>query len=244
MVENDATPLNAFPAPAPEYLQDLLLESAGFSEFLLGLTTISASLLGKGGQLLCAITVERDDAPATVASSNDAAQQLDELQYALGDGPCLTALRTQRPVLIKDLTLDPDWSDYAQKVAGHGVRSILAVPIDADPPSRAAFNCYSLTAGVFQQATVEAILDYAATISKSLRLALRLHAPSPVPMHLRSALASRAVVDAAVSLIMAQNRCSRSMALELLQVTARTKQGSLQQIALELLRTGETPSGS
>ncbi|HKU33976.1 MAG TPA: GAF domain-containing protein, partial [Paenarthrobacter sp.] len=65
-------------APTLEQLQDLLLDSPGFSEFLLGLTTISASLLGSRETMLCAITVEHDDAPATVASSSDAARGLDE----------------------------------------------------------------------------------------------------------------------------------------------------------------------
>lgn len=51
MVGNDA-------APTLEQLQDLILESPGFSEFLLGLTAISASMPGPKERMLCAITVE------------------------------------------------------------------------------------------------------------------------------------------------------------------------------------------
>lgn len=49
--------------PTAEELQDLLLESPGFSEFLLGLTTTSASLLAGYTLMLRAITGERDGGP-------------------------------------------------------------------------------------------------------------------------------------------------------------------------------------
>ncbi|MFB9714714.1 hypothetical protein [Arthrobacter methylotrophus] len=76
MASNDAV-------PTTEQLQDLLLESPGFTEFLLGPATISASMLDGREPLLCAITVELDEGPSTVASSTAAAQRLDEKQYAL-----------------------------------------------------------------------------------------------------------------------------------------------------------------
>jgi GAF domain-containing protein len=136
MAGNDAS-------PTLEQWQDLLLESPGFTDFLLGLTTISASLLGGPEPMLFAITVERDSAPATVASSTDVARRLDEKQYAFDDGPCLTALRQQRQVLIEDLSIDERWERYAREIAAEGIRSVLAVPIEAGGSSRAALNCYA-----------------------------------------------------------------------------------------------------
>ena len=56
-------------SPTPEQLQDLLLESPGFTDFLLGLTTMSATRLGGPEPMLCAITVERDGSPATVPAA-------------------------------------------------------------------------------------------------------------------------------------------------------------------------------
>ncbi|WP_347107527.1 GAF and ANTAR domain-containing protein [Paenarthrobacter sp. S56] len=228
MVGNDAV-------PTLEQLQDLLLESPGFSEFLLGLTAISASMLGPKERMLCAITVEHDESPATVASSTGAAQRLDEKQYAYDDGPCLTALRHQRTVLIEDLNNDVRWASYASAVAGEGIRSILAVPLETDSTSRAALNCYARTLGVFDEATVAAIKEHAATISKTLRLALRLHFPAPFPAHLHAALQSRAILDAAVSLIMLQNRCGRDAAMSLIHIAALDSNQRLSDIARSIL---------
>ena len=100
-------------APNSEQLQDLLLESPDFTEFLLGLTTISASRLGGQEPMLCAITVERNGSPATVASSEPEALRMDEKQYDVDDGPCLTALRRQHTVVVPDLGRDSRWQRYA-----------------------------------------------------------------------------------------------------------------------------------
>ncbi|MDR7084871.1 hypothetical protein J2X01_004188 [Arthrobacter ginsengisoli] len=228
--------------PTPEQLQDLLLESPGFTDFLLGLTTISATFLGSSEPMLCAITVERDGTPATVASSGADARRLDEKQYAFDDGPCLTALRHGTSVLVPDVANDDRWEHYASAVSGEGIKAVLAVPIATDPGAAAALNCYARTSGVFDEATVAEVERHAASISRILRLALKVHPPEIYPEHLRSALKSRAIVDAAVALIMIQNRCSRERAMELLHLAARATDTRLHTIATDILQGASLPS--
>lgn len=231
-------------SPTPEQLQDLLLESPGFTEFLLGLTMISATRLGGPEPMLCAITVERDGSPATVASSSEDAKRLDEKQYAFGDGPCLTALRHGTTVLVEDVSADDRWEHYASAVSGEGIRSVLAVPIDTEPGSAAALNCYARTSGAFDSPTVAEVERHAASISRILRLALRVHPPETYPEHLRSALKSRAVIDAAVALIMVQNRCGREQAMELLHLASRASDTKLHAIAADILQGATLPKAN
>lgn len=230
-------------APPPEQLQDLLLESPGFTEFLLGLTTITASRLGGRDPMLCAITVERNGTPATVASSGEDARRMDEKQYDFDDGPCLTALRQQHTVLVQDLGRDSRWYRYAAAVSGEAIRSVLAVPIGTDHGAAAALNCYAHDVNAFDAATIASVEEHADSISRILRLALRLHPPENYPEHLRSALKSRAVIDAAVSLIMVQNRCSRDQAMELLHLAARVTDTRVRTIATDILSGAELPGG-
>lgn len=229
-------------SPTPEQLQDLLLESPGFTEFLLGLTTISATSLGGSEPMLCAITVEREGTPATVASSGEDARRLDEKQYAFDDGPCLTALRHGTTVLVPDVAADDRWEHYASAVSGEGIGSVLAVPIATDPGSAAALNCYARSKGVFDSATVAEVERHAESMSRILRLALKVHPPEIYPEHLRSALKSRAIVDAAVALIMVQNRCSRERSMELLHLAARATDTKLHAIATDILQGASLPS--
>jgi GAF domain-containing protein len=228
-------------APTSEYLQDLLLESPGFTEFLLGLTTISASRLGGREPMLCAITVERNGSPATVASSDAEALRMDEKQYDFDDGPCLTALREQHSVLVPDLAADSRWERYSAAVSGEGIRSVLAVPIGTDPGAAAALNCYARDLDAFDAGTIAAVEEHVDSISRILRLALRVHPAEIYPEHLRSALKSRAVIDAAVALIMVQNRCGRDEAMKLLHLAALAKDTKLHTIATDILSGAELP---
>jgi GAF domain-containing protein len=231
-------------APTPEQLQDLLLESPGFDEFLLELTVFSASKLAAPDPMLCAITVERDGRPVTVASSSDKAKQMDEKQYGFNDGPCLTALREGRTVLVEDLGTSPRWHRYSRAVATEGVQSVLAVPIEAGPNAAAALNCYALNMSTFGTSTIAAVESYSASLSRILRLALRVHHLPAQQDRLHTALQSRAVIDAALSLVMSQTRGSREEAAKLLHEMAQSSKQQLKQIATDILNGAALPDPS
>lgn len=220
-----------------------MLESPGFTDFLLSLSTLAAAALGGKNPMMCAITVERNGSPTTVASSGPEAQRLDEIQYSLHSGPCLTALRTGQTILVTDVGRDPRWEVYAREMSEENVRSVLAVPIPTDTGSGAALNCYSSASGVFDPGTVGRVQDYAASISTILRLALRVHPAPPYPEHLRSALQSRAVIDAAVALVMAQNRCSHDQALALISRAATIRSSRMHDIAADIIAGAVTAAG-
>jgi GAF domain-containing protein len=231
--------------PSVEDLQDLLLESRDFESFLLDLTLYSASRLGADAPILCSISVQREDVPFTVASSGDKAHVLDERQYELDDGPCLTALRTGHTVKVDNLRADPRWERYLGAIRHSGVRSVLAVPVDAGEGASAALNCYSSQASAFGPDTVAGVEWYARSLSRPLRLALRVH-PSPeppsYPEELRLALRSRATMDAALALVMAHTRSSREAAITLLEEAARTRKVRLPALALDIVQGAAIPA--
>ncbi|MEW9872030.1 GAF domain-containing protein [Arthrobacter sp. HS15c] len=230
-----------------DHLQDLLLESRDFDSFLLDLTLYSASQLGADEPILCAISVERAGAPFTVASSGDKARLLDERQYELDDGPCLTALRTGLTVKVDDLSLDERWTRYFETVRHSAVNAVLAVPIDAGEGASAALNCYAHRTSAFGPATVAGIEWYAQSLSRPLRLALLVHPLLDAPTYpdgLRAALRSRATIDAALALVMAHTRSSREAAIALLAEAARARKVRLPALALDIVRGAAIPAGS
>jgi hypothetical protein len=166
---------------------------------------------------------------------------MDEKQYGFNDGPCLTALREDRTVLVEDLRTSKRWHRYSQAVTGEGVVSILAIPIDAGANAAAALNCYALSTSTFGAATIAAVESYGVSLSRILRLALRVHRSGVHPEGLHGALQSRAAVDAALSLVMAQTRVSREEAAKLLHEMARSSKQQLRQIATDILNGAELP---
>ncbi|SCL34226.1 GAF domain-containing protein [Micromonospora nigra] len=67
------------------------------------------------------------------AASDPSAERLEELQFTLGEGPCLDAYASRRPVLVPELTDSAmtRWPIYAPTAHDTGVRAVFAFPLQA-----------------------------------------------------------------------------------------------------------------
>ncbi|MFD2079811.1 GAF domain-containing protein [Actinopolymorpha cephalotaxi] len=67
-----------------------------------------------------------------LGASNDAGVEIEELQYRLGEGPCVSAFADNQPVLVPDLQAADAtvrWPMFTREVAQLGVRAIFALPL-------------------------------------------------------------------------------------------------------------------
>lgn len=125
-------------------LQELVLESFDVGDFLGELAEYAGVFFSTPGiKVRCAFTVLRRKKSATVASSDSQARMLDEVQLAFGEGPCLAAMQEMTTVHVPDVASESCWPAYVSEVAGHGVGSILAVPLALEGETRAALNLFS-----------------------------------------------------------------------------------------------------
>jgi hypothetical protein len=67
----------------------------------------------------------------TLGSSGLLATEYDELQFTLGEGPCLESVTRRAPVLVSDLSdpADRRWPVYGPAMLGMRIRGVHAVPI-------------------------------------------------------------------------------------------------------------------
>lgn len=218
------------------HLQDLVLDSADVGEFLDELAAYSAaSLSASGPDVFCGITVIRRKRAVTIASSNSCARAMDELQNRFGEGPCLTAMREMATVHVPDLRHEGRWPEYVQAVSGHGILSILGVPLPLEGETRAALNVYSPLANGFTGEDIEGAEEFAERTSKSLRLALRIAQLSDARNDLAAAMQSRTTIDIAVGAIMAQNRCSQDAAQQILSRASNDRNVKLREVAAGII---------
>ncbi|GAP55852.1 GAF and ANTAR domain-containing protein [Arthrobacter sp. 92] len=220
-----------------EQIQNLILESADFEDFLNELARFSAhQMAGDGDDALCGITLLRDRKAATIGWSSDSAREVDEIQYSLSQGPCLTAAEEEREVHVPDLFQENRWGpDYANAVASHGLRSVLSLPFNLQGDAKAALNLYSDAPNKFDEKATDRARGYTREVSQALRLAVRfsLHADSAT--NLRATLESRTVIDIAVGIVMAQNRCSQEAAIRILTDASSNSNVKLRDIARSLV---------
>ena len=67
----------------------------------------------------------------TLGSSGARARMYDELQFTLGEGPCLDSVLRRIPILIVDLG-DPEearWPAYRPAMLAHQIRGVYAIPV-------------------------------------------------------------------------------------------------------------------
>src|ERR1700722_9522003 len=79
-----------------------------------------------------------------VGVSDDVAGQIEELQYTLGEGPCVDAYQQDRPVMEPDLVAPAAvrWSAFSPAAVAAGVRSIFGFPLRLGGARLGALNLY------------------------------------------------------------------------------------------------------
>ncbi|WP_457965431.1 GAF and ANTAR domain-containing protein [Arthrobacter sp. D1-29] len=227
------------PLNTTEQIQNLILDSADFEAFVNELARFSAhQMAGDGDDALCGITLLRDRKAATIGWSSDSAREVDEIQYSLSQGPCLTAAEEEREVHVPDLYQENRWGpDYANAVASHGLRSVLSVPFNLQGEAKAALNLYSDVPNKFDERASARARGYTREISQALRLAVRFSLHTDSAANLRATLESRTIIDIAIGIVMAQNRCSQDAAVRILTDASSNSNTKIRDIAKSLVES-------
>jgi GAF domain-containing protein len=222
-------------------LHGALLGTQGVEEFLHELAMLAARLVSGG--LSCGMTMQPNGKPVTVACSDPLAARVDEVQYELDDGPCLHAMRGGHVVRIEDTAEKARWPEFEAQAASHGIRSCLALPLNADGEPVGALNLYAREASAFGAAEARLAGNFAENASGALSLAVRLASHAALIGQLRSSLASRGVIDQALGIIMAREHCTQARAFEILRSASQNSNVKLRDIASAVVTsvTGEPP---
>ncbi|HEV7580841.1 MAG TPA: GAF domain-containing protein [Mycobacterium sp.] len=109
----------------------------------------AARLTGVDGAAVAVLAIAQG-ARELVYATDAVAQQLDELQFTLGEGPCLDAVRDDEPQLcarIDDEELELRWPAFTAEVADAGVAALFAYPVPGPQRPMGVLELYRRTAG-------------------------------------------------------------------------------------------------
>jgi GAF domain-containing protein len=222
-------------------LQSLLLKTDSVHGFLDRLAGLTARALPGGSS--CGVTVRQESGPATLAASDDWARELDELQYSLGEGPCVSTLDTGRPHYLSDTRSCGRWARFCRAVGERGVRSCLGLPLNSPAGLMGGYNFYSRHPDGFPEGNRGQLEVFAGTAAGAVTVALRLADQVQLSGDLRQALTSRAVIDQATGILMAQQRCDAAVAFDLLRRASQNRNIKLRDLAAEIVTavSGRSP---
>ena len=175
-----------------------------------------------------------DDGPAGIVAATDgAARELEELQFTLGEGPCVDASGTGRPVLQPDLaaTAPLRWPAFAGGALEAGVRAVFAFPLRVGAIRLGVLDLYRDRAGRLSTDELAEALSFADAATLLLLYAQASTAPSSaVPV-----LDDRAEVHQATGVVSVQAAVGLAEALVLLRARAFADQRPLGDLARDVL---------
>jgi len=216
-------------------LTDLLLSTPSFEDYAQRLVELASDRIIPGA--VCGLTMVMSAKPRTVASSGDLASRADEIQYGTGEGPCLHSIRVGSVIVVEDLAGDDRWGPYRQHALEQGVRSSLSVPImRTGEQATGALNLYFTEPTRFGPHQVQLGRQFADQAAGALQLATRMAEQTALTAQLREAMTSRSVIDQAIGVLMAQNRCSSSEAFDVLRRASQNRNIKLRTLATEIVR--------
>lgn len=156
---------------------------------------------------------------AMLAATDGAARAMEELQFVLGEGPCIESSTLSRPVLAPDLvsTGPGRWPEYTAGALANGIRAVFAFPLQVGRIPVGVLDLYRDVTGPLRDGDLAEALSYA---DAATSLLLDLHSTmDPAQLHeaFSRPLAVRDEVHQATGMIAVQAGVTLIEALVLLR---------------------------
>jgi GAF domain-containing protein len=229
------------PTVVQELLRDLSQVAFGGRDLPAILGDIAAvAARGIPGAEATSITLVRDDKGFAAAYFGEMALAADELQYEKGYGPCLDAGRGGVVLRVDDMRTETRWPDYVAQVQQTGVRSSLSVPLPYQGNFIGALNIYSTEPAAFASPeSLEAGLEVVDIIAVAVANATEHAQLGEQARNMRVAMESRAVIEQAKGVLMAQRHVDAEQAFEILRAASQRYNRKLRDIALGIVQSAQ-----
>lgn len=178
------------------------------------------------------VTAQLDGGPFTAARTNPRVQSIDEVQYALDDGPCLRALRRNEIVVMSADEVLREFPQFAAAAQCSKVGSFLAAPLSAEGNAIGALNLYSASADGFDSVDEDFVALLSSAAGRALTAYVSLHSARVLATQLQQALRTRAPIEQAKGILMAVHRLGADDAFALLRSESMKRNLKLYDLAV------------
>ena len=170
----------------------------------------------------------------TLGSTDSLAVQADDLQYELGEGPCLDALEADW-IRTGDAATDGRWPGWGPRAVELGLSSMLSVRMVSTGETVGSLNLYSTRRGRFvDPETVDLAVLFAVHAANALASARRLSG-------LETAMSSRHAIGMAQGILMERFQLDEHQAFAFLSRLSSHQNRKLRDIAGDLVATRTIP---
>jgi hypothetical protein len=180
------------------------------------------------------LMIRRGGGVGTVAASDAVARHIDDLEKALGEGPCLDAIDDDAPDqhMCPDLTTGSQWPELARRIRQEtAVRGMAGFRLRQGGQRIGALNVFSDTAG----ALTEGSLDQAIMLTAFTSVALAALESGEEATTLRRGLQSNREIGKAIGLLMASHDIDDDRAFEMLAKVSQEMNVKVAEVAAQVV---------
>jgi hypothetical protein len=213
----------SLPTPAPTGAVEALLCSS--TQAVPGVSHVSMSLLERGGTV------------RPLAATGDVARKLDELQWALSEGPSVDALHGDEPIVVLHTGCPQDaarWPELAPRVDALGLCTVLAIRLAWDRKTLGVMTLGCDAGQGLPPETVVLATAFAAHAAATVALARKAE-------QLELAMVTRQEIGQAVGILMERYGLTADAAFAYLRRLSQNGNVKLRDIADQLRLTGRLP---
>ena len=201
----------------PHQLQttlDTIVETAALS--LPGIDHVGITIAGSNGHM------------ETKAGSDPFVWELDELQYELGEGPCVHAIGVEPVTTVEWARHEQRWPRFMALAVAKGLRSQMGMRLYTERETLGGLNMYSTTSDTIDVDAVHMAELFAAHASLALGHDRR-------EEQLSAALATRKVIGQAIGILMERHDLNEDAAFAYLTRLSSRTNVKLRRVAQEIV---------
>jgi GAF domain-containing protein len=227
-----------------QYMDDLQDSLVRLSKLATGLLPLEDSLTrvaeyavraipGAEGAGLTLLEENRSD---TIVSTAEFVARIDDIQYSLGQGPCLSAVADRQIVLSGSLGGDRRWPQFGSRVARLGVHSVVSLPLITDEGVLGAMNVYAHDKNAFTADAERLGQLFAVPAAIAVQNAQVLAQTKRLASQLQAALSSRGVIERAIGIMMSRSGGTEAEALDRLRTLSQHQHEKLPVVAQSIVQ--------
>jgi len=211
----------------------------GLAPSVLQLVAMTKRLLDADGVGL--MLVDAEGALRWAAASDQQAEQLEQAQEELAQGPCTDAFWQRAPVPVRDVTREGA-QEIASMLLGASFRAALSVPVELAGGPIGTLDTYARGERAWNESEVSALQACAGVVANLLGHAVAAFTQGRLARQLQVALEHRVVIEQAKGVLMERDMVDAATAFERLRSVARSRRRAVGEVARDVVAGVPLPS--
>lgn len=181
------------------------------------------------------LTLLDRDRAVVIVKSHEFVQRIDDIQYSLNEGPCISAAGTGETMRSGSLGGDARWPRFGPRAGRLGVHSVLSLPLLVGGGVVGAMNVYAHDREAFDDEAERLGELFAVPAAITVHNAQLLARTTRLATQLQAALNTRPVIDQAIGILRSRNGIGADEAFQRLRTMSQNQHVKLSVLATSIV---------